>query len=338
MDEWSRMNMEAARMPIIGSPRWIKVRDVRGTLFMLLSALSAAAASTTAVDAQHTYAKQQRAPEIRLYGDTVTLPILMIEEFPFIESSVDGVNGKLMLDTGAEQALLINDHRVPVAGGRTLGSGRFGSGQRFITRLVPAVRDIRIGPVRFSHATSVQVQDARLLEQITPDFLGWLGHHAWAGYAMKLDYRASRAIFYKAGPAVYLKGEKVVAEIPFETRKLPNVPLMRGRIGGRSIIAAWDTGQYGKLFTDAEGKADLVRSRKLAISRHRSGTFDLAEFELGGFVLPGVPAMEVATTSSPASEPIGISERDMLTVGYGLLRQYKTVWDHRRRRIYLLAP
>lgn len=282
--------------------------------------------------------KSERAPEVRLTGETVSLPIVMVGEYPFIEGSVAGVRGKLMLDTGAEQALAINDHRVPVANGRTIGTGHFGSGETFAVRLVPELTGIWIGTLRFARATNVQTQDARLLERITPDFLGWLGHHAWAGYAMKLDYRASRATFYKGGPDAYLKGEKVIAELPFETRKLPNHPLMPGRIGGMAIIAAWDTGQYGSLFTDAAGKAALLRSRHLTVSSGKGGAYDLAGLELAGQSLPVISAVEVETARSPAAAPIGINEPHLVTIGYGLLRQYKTVWDYRCRRIYLLVP
>lgn len=305
---------------------------------MLLAIPALVSGSAVNANAQEVPPKSERAPEIRLAGETVSLPIMMVGEYPFIEGSVAGVKGKLMLDTGAEQALAINDHRVPVANGRTIGTGHFGSGETFAVRLVPELTAIRIGALHFARATSVQAQDARLLEGITPDFLGWLGHHAWAGYAMKLDYRASRATFYKGGPGAYLKGERVIAELPFETRKLPNHPLMPGRIGGMAIIAAWDTGQYGSLFTDAAGKAALLRSRHLTVSSDKGGAYDLAGLELAGHSLPVISAVEVETARSPAAAPIGISEPHLLTIGYGLLRQYKTVWDHRRRRIYLLAP
>lgn len=259
-------------------------------LFAIPALISGSGVDASAQDAP---SKLKRAPEIRLADETVSLPIVMVGEYLFIEGSVAGVKGKLMLDTGAEQALAINDHRVPVANGRTIGTGHFGSGETFAVRLVPELTGIQIGPLRFARATTVQTQDARQLEGITPDFLGWLGHHAWAGSAMKLDYRASRVTFYKGGPGAYLKGERVIAELPFETRKLPNHPLMPGRIGDTAIIAAWDTGQYGSLFTDAAGKAALLRSRHLTVSSDKEGAYDLAGLELTGRSQPIISSMEV---------------------------------------------
>lgn len=281
---------------------------------------------------------QVTSPEIRLTEDRTSLPIVMVGEFPFVEASVAGIKGKLMLDTGAEEALILNSNRVPITDSRPLGTGRFGSGQTFEKRLARQVRGVRVGPLHFPQATDVRVQDARLLEQITPDFLGWLGYRAWANHAMKLDYRRMRVTFYRGGPGAYLKGERVMAELPLTTRSKPNIPLMSGHIADLPIIASWDSGQYGALFTNEASKLHLIRAKHLTPSKDNPGTFDLSGLVLNGRNLPPIPRVEVETRPSPAASAIGITEPHMLTIGYGLLRQYKTVWDYRRRSIYLLTP
>ena len=86
-------------------------------------------------------------------GATVSVPIVMVREFPFIEGSVSGVAGKLMLDTGYQGALTVNDHRVPISGGRTIGTGVFGSGQTFQVRLIPELADVRVGEMVFPRVT-----------------------------------------------------------------------------------------------------------------------------------------------------------------------------------------
>lgn len=313
-------------------------RRVTGRTVTSLASASVAALFLSAAEDSIVPPKSERAPEIRLAADIVTIPIAVVKGFPFIEGSAGGVSGKFMLDTGSEQALTINDHRVPVVGSREIGSGHFGSGQRFAVRLAPEVAQVHLGALSFRRATMVQTQDARLLESITPDFLGWFGHHGWADHAMKLDYRASRATFYKGGPEAYLKGEKVIAELAFVTRKLPNHPLIQGRIGGLKIVGSWDSGQYGALFTTEAGKAMLLRSQRLTVSRNEAGTFDLTGLKLAGHSFPIVESIEVATTPSAAAAPIGICESHVVTIGYGVLRRYKSVWDYRRRRIYLLEP
>lgn len=278
-----------------------------------------------------------RAPEVRLADETVTLPIVMVREYPFIEGSIAGVPGKLMLDTGYQGALIINDHRVPVPEGRTIGTGFFGSGQTFEVRLAPEVRDVRVGGLTYPRVTDVVAQDARLLEGITPDFIGWLGYEASATHALEVDYKALQATFHADGDD-YLAGERLVAELAFETRRLPNVPLMTGQIGDLPILVSWDTGQYGGFHMTEAGRDRLLREGHLTPSATEPGAFDLQGLTIGGHVLPPIPALPIDIEPSPASGSIGITEADHLTVGYGLLHQFKTVWDFPRQRIVLLEP
>ncbi|TCP64617.1 hypothetical protein [Sphingomonas sp. PP-CE-1G-424] len=301
-----------------------------------LASLTVSAGPALAADDAPIPAKSQRAPEIRLARTDAVVPIVMVKEFPFVDGSIAGFPGKLMLDTGSEQALTINDHRVPLAGGRPIGKGHFGSGQTFAVRIIPEARDIRVGNLSFPRATLVAAQDARQLEAITPDFIGWFGFDAWADHALKLNYRRSIATFYAGGPEAYLDGEHILANLSFETRNLPNHPVITAQIGTMPVVTAWDTGQYGTLFTSEVGKRRLLTEGRLTPSRTKPGTFDLHGLRIGGHVMPDVPAIAVETTPFAAAAPIGLTEPDILTIGYGLLRQYKTVWDYRQHHIYLL--
>lgn len=278
----------------------------------------------------------QRAPELRLPRKEVTVPIVLIDGYPFVGGAIAGVRGKLMLDTGYKQALTINEHRVPVRDARTIGTGHFGSGQTFVARLVPNVRDVRIGHLAFGIVTSVAAQDARLLETITPDFLGWFGYEAWAGHALKLDYRRLRATFYPHGLSDYLAGERVVAELEFTTRKLPNHPIVAAHLGDQPLVTVWDTGQYGALSISEADKVSMLVDGRLTPSAKEAGRFDIHGLRLGAGVIVDIAAVEVETTPFAAAGPIGITEPQVLTIGYGLLRQYKTVWDFERQRLWLL--
>ncbi len=304
-------------------------------LALVLSAWPAAHAQTTPDRPPPPIS--ERAPEVRLAEATVSFPIVMVREFPFIEGAISGVAGKLMLDTGYQGALTVNDHRVPIPGGRTIGTGVFGSGQTFEVRLIPELADVRVGALVFPRVTDVTTQDARLLERITPDFIGWFGYEAFATHALKLDYRTLLATFYGEG-VDYLAGEQIVAELPFETRRLPNHPLMAGRIGDTPFLVSWDTGQQGALYTTEEGKTRLLRDGRLTPSAAGPEAFDLHGLRIGEHALPTITGIGVETEPSPASGPIGITEPDQVTLGYGLLRQFKTVWDFPRKRIVLLAP
>ena len=175
-----------------------------------------------------------------------------------------------------------------------------------------------------------------MLERITPDFLGWVGFSYFSGRAMKLDYRRSLATFYQGGASRFLKGEKLVATLPFETRRLPNVPLLRARVGGVDAIASLDTGMYGSLSIPRDKMQGLLRDGHLKPDG-RAATFDLANVRIGGKIVVDAPGIEVENEPSASAKAVGITEETELELGYVFLRRYKTVWDFGGHRLYLLA-
>ncbi len=277
-----------------------------------------------------------RAPEMRLGGDVVTMPITMVREFPFVEGEIAGVRGKFMLDTGMRDAIVVNDHRVPIAGGTTIGTGHFGSVQSYEVRLHSKVREVSVAGRRYPVVTQVRSQDARMLEKITPDFLGWVGYDFFSRYALKLDYRHLRATFYNDGGERFLAGETVVAVLPFETRKLPNIPVMRARIGRMNVIATLDTGMYGSLSISPEMRRRLLGEGHLKPTR-RPDVFDLTHILVGDKVKITARSIEVEEGRSASATAVGVVEDTELELGFVFLRQYKTVWDYQRKRLYLLA-
>lgn len=287
---------------------------------------------TQAADAK--LAAEYQAPEVRLAGDTVTLPIVMVREFPFIEGSVNGVHGKFMLDTGAQRAMALNDHRIPLTGGFPMGTGHFGSGQTFDVTLRPKATDVNVAGLHFDSVTRVQSQDATMLERITPDFLGWFGYQAWSAYAMKLNYQTQEATFYRAGPDAFLAGEKRVARVPYTIRKLPNIPLVKGALGSMDLIVSFDTGQQGNIYVDAATRDRWVKEGRLVPDGE--DTYDVKGLRLGDGFTVDVPKLRLWTTPFPAAEPTGITEPFSISLGYALLSQYVTVWDFPSQSLYFL--
>lgn len=281
--------------------------------------------------------KSAQAPEFRLQDERVTLPFVMVREYPFVEGSVEGVRGKWMLDTGLELALAINDHRVPLDSAVT-GDGQFGSGEKFAVRRAPVVREVHVAGLAFPQVTTVQTQDATQLERITPDFLGWIGFNLWNSYALKMDYRQQTATFYR-GPAAAaaLAGEELVAALPFGLRKLPHIPVMAASVGDLRVAAAFDTGAYGMLCIDQQGMQRLLASGVLKPSG-QDGRYDLSGLAIGATALPDLKDIYVLTSGFPAAGPTGLDDPAVLVLGYAFLRNYKTVWDYREQKLYLLRP
>lgn len=279
------------------------------------------------------------APEFRLKGEIVSIPFVMVREFPFVEVEVNGTKGKLLLDTGALEALSLNHNHIKLPDGRVIGRGNFASGQTFEMVLRPSLDSVHLaGGLTYGRVTTVRSQDAAQLERITPDFLGWLGYSFWDGYAVKFDYRASKATFYKGGPKAFLKGERLVAAIPFETPKLPNNPVLVARIGDTEFDTVLDTGQYGNVYTDEATLAHLKAAGAIKPAAGDDSSVDVPalRFSKG----PAISLARLATHpiegAAPFAKAVGIASPRIMSLGYAFLHQYKTVWDYPNKTLYLL--
>lgn len=279
------------------------------------------------------------APEFRLKGDTVIIPFVMVREFPFVEAEVDGVKGKLMLDTGAAEAFSLNHNPLKLPEGRSIGQGQFGSGQTYEMFLRPYVNNVRLpGGLTYDRLTTFRSQDAKQLERITPDFLGWIGYEFWNGYAVKLDYTASKATFYRGGPKAFLKGETIVAALPFETPKLPNNPVLKARIGDTEFQTVLDTGQNGVIFADAAAIARLAEAGAIKPVGGEDNAVDVKalRFSKGPPIALAGLATVPRAAAAPFAKAIGLDSPHVMTLGYAFLKQYKTVWDYPNHTLYLL--
>lgn len=278
-----------------------------------------------------------------LAGDVQELPIVLVKGYAFVEAEVNGGAGKLMLDTGHadKNGLVLNDHRISFNDGTVIGSGFFGSGQKFTVWVRPVVDKVTLANrLTYTGLTSIRSQDASMLEAITPDFLGFLGYAFWRDYALKLDYKNSVAIFYRnnmeGGPAkAFLKAEKVIGVLPYETHKLPGHPVMPVMLGSFSFTAAWDNGQYGGLWISQETQDHMIKEGTLRLESDGQ-SYSLNNIRIGEVPVKSIGHIEIHHEPFAASKSIGMPEQNVITFGFGLLNQYKTVWDYQAKKIYLL--
>jgi len=281
------------------------------------------------------------APNFRLTEDEVSFPFVVVRGIPFVEATINGVRGKLMLDTGAQKALSLNSNRIPLTGGKEAGNGMFGSGQRFATLLHANVETVDIGGFSFRDVRDVESQEAPMLEAITPDFAGWLGFNFWRGYTLKLDYTKNIATFHRDEAQVegrspkFLAGETLVGAIHYEKRNLPNIPVVRARIGSQSFDGLFDTGNSGYIWIDAELQKQLTAAGKIKPAEQGSERVTLEGITIDG---AGVYSMSVEPLPPPfpAATPIGTTTPNVIAFGHSFLSQYKTVWDFTGQTIYLL--
>jgi hypothetical protein len=293
--------------------------------------------------------KKADSPPSKVFGlteDTISLPIVMVREFPFVAATVNGVPGKLMFDTGQEDALSLNDHKVPLKDGKVVGKMGFGSGQTFDIKLYPEVATVDLaGGSSYRSIPKVKGNNLTFMEEdITPDFLGFIGHDFYRGYLFKLDYKGKRITFYRQTDSRrqskdYLAGETVIATVPFQTRKLPNHPIVPVTIGGVAFLGTFDTGMDGAVYMTKATQARLTEQRLLTTVPGRGDIlYNIAGVSLTPDIKAKVSSIHVFNETPPSAAPIGTPEPDIIQFGYAFLRQYKTVWDFSERKIYLLNP
>ncbi|GAA4329317.1 hypothetical protein GCM10023149_33950 [Mucilaginibacter gynuensis] len=162
-----------------------------------------------------------------LTGDSISLPISIINTYPFISGEINGVKGKLMFDTGNQNALDINNNIIPLSFQKEVGNGQVASGQKFKKYINDTIEEVKlVNGLRFQNLKRIPSANYDFLQNnITPDCIGYIGHDFFKGYLFKLDYTKRQITFYKntserESSKDFLVGEKVLAVLQFETRRL----------------------------------------------------------------------------------------------------------------------
>lgn len=276
-------------------------------------------------------------------GDICTLHFSVIQYFPMVDAMINGTHGKLMFDTGIEDAFSFNDHLISQTGGRKIGSGFAGSGQSYDVKKYDTLQDIQIGEaLRFSNSGPVKGHNMDYLEKVTPDFLGFIGHNFFQGYLFKTDYKKGLITFYKSTPdrrksKDFLKGEKVIAVLDFQTGKLPNHPMVHIKVNGVEVLGLFDTGQLGAIYL-SDSLQRLLTDQKMIVPSSHPPIASLKEIEFaeGSRVSLDEVYNFPAGQAQGFKNAMGITAENILSLGYSFLKQYKIVWDYELHQLYLL--
>jgi len=283
-----------------------------------------------------------------LHGDSIIFPLTLVNAFPFVSVEVNGVKGKFMFDTGLNGGVEINDNAINLPGKKPVKKGQVGSGQSFTKNVNDTIAEVKFrNGLTYRNLLNITSANFDFLQNnITPDCIGYIGYDFFKGYLFKLDYVKRKLTFYKStadrkSSKDFLKGEKVMAILNFETRRLPNHPMIRVQIGKVNLLGSFDTGQYGLLQLDDEAEKVLKKS-SLVVNAGNDGYNDpivnANNIVLDGSFkvsLKGIYPFSFEQTA-PFRKGMQISEASYICFGYRFLEQYKTVWDYDEKKIYVL--
>jgi hypothetical protein len=253
-----------------------------------------------------------------------------------------------MFDTGLKSAIEINDNAINLPGKKALSKGQVGSGQSFMKSVNDTIAEVKFkNGLVYRNLLNITSGNFDFLQNnITPDCIGYMGYDFFKGYLFKLDYVKRKLTFYKSteerkSSKDFLNGEKVLAILNFETRRLPNHPMVRVKIGGIDLLGSFDTGQYGLLqLNDAAAK--VLKKSSLVVAAGNDGYGDpivnVNNIVLDGKLKASVKGITPYTfeQTAPFRKGLQITEASYICFGYRLLDQYKTVWDYEEKKIYVL--
>lgn len=283
--------------------------------------------------------------KVHLQAEQLTLPLVLVKGFPFLEGEINGTSGKLLFDIGEEASFALNSHRIQPPDGKEVGKGYFGSGQTFSVYRFPVVDHLQLaGGPEYTAIPNVRGNPGLPLEQhITPDFIGWIGLHWFEGYILKLDYAHPSITFYKndsgaagstAGMQAALKGEKVLQVVHFHSGDHPNISAIPALLGTHTFLATLDTGSHNTLWLTPELREQLKTEGVLR--QQDNGSFELTSISIDGHRIDLNSHTELNTGTASVAKNLGNPTDPIMTLGYEFLSRYKTVWDYQNQTITLL--
>lgn len=283
-----------------------------------------------------------------LHGDTIVFPITLVDAFPFVSVEVNGIKGKFMFDTGLQAAIEINDNMVDLPAKKKKGIGNVGSGQTFTENINDTIAEVKFkNGLTYHNLLNIASANYDFLQNnITPDCIGYIGYDFFNGYSFKLDYLKRKITFYKNTEQRklskdFLKGEKLLGIIHFETRRLPNHPLVKVKIGNIELLGSFDTGQYGLIQLDDNAKKILTAKSLVTytgLDGRSAEQVNVKNVEIDGTfktTIKGIYPISMEQTA-PFRKGIQITEASYICFGYRFFEQYKTVWDYEQKKIYVL--
>jgi hypothetical protein len=288
-----------------------------------------------------TKAVSERANGPHLGVDQITLPLDIVDGYPFLDGSINGKKGKILLDVGEVSALTIDSHTVAPPNGTVIGHGFFGSGQTFEVLRFPVIDTVTLpAALHFEAMTNIRGNPGLPLEQhITPDFIGWIGVKFWEGYVFRLDYANAEVTFYRddrdASAECKAEAGSQVKQTITATRAANGLLYFPFQVGNTLATGVLDTGAHDHAWMTDEDVAVLQRAGTL--HEEADGNFTISGITIGGHPVPPT-RIGITRGRAPFAKSLPRPDAPLYQFAFEFLSRQKTVWDYENNTITLLAP
>lgn len=287
-------------------------------------------------------AKTNIKKSIYLTGDVVKIPLVIIHDWPFIDGEINGVKGRWMFDTGNNGDFSLHTKKVIGVKSKTVGSGFVASGQKFEILEYPLIDNIKVGDHSFTSLKKVKGNNYDFLEQITSEVIGQVGFKFFDGYDVKMDYLRSELTFYKQKEGIEnwkdIKNHKnYITSLPYFTRRLDNVPMIKIQYKGIEFLLAFDTGGGKGDFTIEDLNFEKLKNGGDVENFYEEpGTlYNWYNIKIDDHLTVNLYGLD-REFNSPAHKPLQITEKNTLSLDHSFLSQYITIWDTKNKVIHVL--
>lgn len=278
--------------------------------------------------------------QIKLEGDTIKISFITIGDWIFIDGEINNTKGRWMFDTGKEKAISLNADKLKNLNPNEIGTGFVGSGQTFKTFQYQLINTLKIDDFQYDSIPNLTGDNLDFLYPITSEVIGMIGFGFFKGYDLKIDYLRNELTFYRQQDSKQWdkikKNKEYITTLNYFTKKQENVPMINIDYKGTTFLATFDTGGGKGTFTIEESTfKKLNADQDISYSYNASiPLFTWHNLKINKklkFDLFGLLKMD----ESPAFKPLGITEKNVISLDYSFLSKHITIWDTKNKQIHV---
>lgn len=266
------------------------------------------------------------------------LPFHLVDGFILIDASVNGVEGKLMFDTGTPFSYFLNNNKLNLNKSQKIAEGQAGSGQEIVLYRGDSSVSInfydKLGD--FTTQAPIHTNFSFIEKGITADFLGFIGHGFFKDYEFLIDYDTQVIEFFLIDENEIselknkLDDNEIVKVLKFNNDASENIPRFELQLGSISIPAHLDTGNQSDLTLTSETKKQLFQENFLEENPHSAWygeafdgkkTFNLENAQIQGTPITKIKNLKIEKGDNEAR------------LGYQFLKSYRSLWNFRDKTI-----